>query len=104
MKKFLVVIIGLLLFGCAAQVTPDGTYLEPLPATIIIGPPVIVAPPLHIVLEPLPPVVLYPDRHVYPYHGLYYYNWKGVWYYGEHKKGPGKKFPKKYYPPRKGKR
>lgn len=100
MKKFLIVVIGLLLFGCVAHVTPEGTYLEPLPAIIVIGPPVVVAPPPHIVLEPLPPLYLYPDRHIYHYHSLYYYNWKGVWYYGEHNKGPWHKLPKKYYPPR----
>jgi hypothetical protein len=100
MKKFLVIIIGLLLFGCVAHVTPEGTYIEPLPAAIFIGPPVIVPPPPHIVVEPLPPVVLSPERHIYHYHGLYYYHWKGDWYYGEREKGPWYRLPKKFYPPR----
>ncbi len=104
MNKLLIVVVGLLLFGCVAHVTPEGTYLEPLPAAIIIGPPVVVAPPPHIVLRPLPPVVLFPDRHVYYFDGIYYYHWKGVWYYGDRDRGPWHKLPKKYYPPRTGRR
>jgi len=102
MKKFLISVVVLLLFGCVAHVTPEGTYLEPLPATVVIGPPVVVAPPPHIVPGPLPPVVSFPDRHIYHYNGIYYYNWGGVWYYGEREKGPWHRLPKKFYPPRAG--
>lgn len=100
MKKTSIgVILSLLLLGgCVAHVTPDGTYLEPLPATIIVGPPVIVPPPPRVVVRPLPPVVVVPQRHVYHYGGLYYYNWDGAWYYGEREKGPWHRLPGEYHP------
>jgi hypothetical protein len=87
-----------LLSGCVAHVTPEGTYLEPIPLSIILGPPVIVAPPPRIALRPLPPVVLEPERHVYFYNNVYYYYWDKSWYYGERERGPWHKLPREYYP------
>jgi hypothetical protein len=47
-KAILVLVLAVLFAGCVAHVTPEGTYIEPLPAAIVIGPPVVVAPPPHI--------------------------------------------------------
>jgi hypothetical protein len=95
-----VLLSGLFLAGCLARVTPEGTYLEPLPATVVVGPPVIVEPPPHVIVRPLPPVVMYPSRHLYFYGGIYYYHYGDIWYYGEHERGPWHRLHKKYYPPR----
>ena len=101
MNRFLIVLIfGLLIAGCAAYVTPEGTYLEPLPATIVVGAPVVVEPPPYYSVRPLPPVVLYPDRYLYYYNNTYYYHHGGDWYYGERDRGPWHRLPQKYYPPR----
>ena len=95
-------VISLLLAGCAAYVTPDGTtYIEPLVPPVLIGPPVIVPPLPHIVVRPLPPVFYYQDRpSLYRYNDLYYYRHGNGrdWYYGEHEKGPWHRLPEKYYP------
>ena len=98
MKTILAVIIfSFLAVGCVAHVTPEGTYLEPLPVSVAVAP-VVVAPPRHIVARPLPPVVVEPGRHVYLYNNLYYYYWNKSWYYGEKQRGPWHKLPGKYYP------
>jgi len=99
-RLFILLIFSLLIGGCVAHITPEGTYIEPLPATVIIGPPVVVEPPPSIVVRPLPPVVLYPDRHIYYHNNIYYYHYGGDWYYGEHDRGPWHKLPRNYYPPR----
>jgi hypothetical protein len=99
MNKVLTTIIFLfLLSGCIAHVTPEGTYLEPLPLLVAIEPPIIVEPPHHISLRPLPPVVLMPDRYIYSHNNLYYYYWDNSWYYSERQKGPWHKMPREYYP------
>lgn len=99
MNKILGAIILLVLFGgCVAHVTPEGTYLEPLPLAVVVGPPVIVEPPRHIALSPLPPVMLEPQRRVYFHNSLYYYYWDNAWYYGERERGPWYKLPREYYP------
>lgn len=99
MKKIsLLIIFSVFLAGCVAHVTPEGTYLEPLPATIVVGPPVILPVAPRVAVRPLPPVVVVPDRHVYFYNSLYYYNWDGVWYYGERERGPWYRLPGEYHP------
>lgn len=102
MKKIVVSSAGCLLLallaGCVARITPGGTYLEPLPAAIFVGPPVLEVAPPHVTLRPLPPVMLYPERRVYSYSGLYYYYWNDAWYYGKHEKGPWHHLPREYYP------
>ncbi len=100
MKYFLLAIVVLIAAGCAAYITPSGTYIEPLPETIVIGPPVIVEPPPAIVVRPLPPVVVVPDRHLYFYRDFYYYNWDNGWYWGREKRGPWHTLPKKHWPSR----
>jgi hypothetical protein len=99
-KLFAISVLGVLLVGCLAHVTPEGTYLEPLPTTVVIGPPVIVAPPPHVVVRPLPPVVLYPERRLYFYSGSYYYHYGKQWYYSQHKRGPWHRLHERYYPSR----
>ena len=99
MNKILAAVIFLVLVaGCVAHVTPEGTYLEPLPLSVVIGPPVIVEPPRNIALSPLPPVMLEPQRHVYYYNNLYYYYWDNSWYYGQKDRGPWHRLPREYYP------
>lgn len=99
MKKISAVVIFLvLLAGCIAHVTPEGTYLEPIPLSVVLGPPVIIEPLHHIALSPLPPIMVVPDRHIYHYNNLYYYNWDNSWYYGERDRGPWHKLPREYYP------
>ena len=98
MNKILTIIFLVLVAGCVAHVTPEGTYLEPLPLSVAVGPPVIVEPPPHIALSPLPSVYLDPGRHLYFYNNLYYYNWDNAWYYGERERGPWHRLPREYYP------
>jgi hypothetical protein len=100
MKRLFILLVFCLLIGCVAHVTPEGTYIEPLPATVVIGPPVVIEPPPHVIVRPLPPVVLYPDRYIYFYNNIYYYHYDRNWYYGEHDRGPWHRLPEKYYPPR----
>jgi len=98
-NAFATMLISLLLAGCVAHVTPHGTYIEPLVPSVVLGPPVVVAPLPHIVVRPLPPVFYYHDRpSLYRYNDLYYYRYGGGWYYGEHEKGPWHRLPEKYYP------
>ena len=98
MNKLLAILIfSVIVSGCIAHITPEGTYLEPLPASVVIGPPVVVERPL---LRPLPPIVVVPGRHIYRHDNLYYYYWKNEWYYGERERGPWRRLPKKYYPKR----
>ena len=99
MNKILATIIfSVLVAGCVAHVTPQGTYLEPLPLSVVIGPPIIVEPPHHIALSPLPFVMLDPERHLYFHNNLYYYYWDSSWYYGERERGPWHRLPREYYP------
>jgi len=99
MNRFLAAIISVVLAaGCVAHVTPEGTYLEPLPLSVVVGPPVIVEPTRHIALSPLPPVMLEPQRRVYYYNNLYYYYWDNAWYYGQKDRGPWHRLPGEYYP------
>jgi hypothetical protein len=99
MSKYLMVLIFAVLFsGCVAQVTPEGTYIEPLSSTIVVGPPVVEAPPPGLLVSPLPPVFLVPERHIYFYHNMYYNYWGKEWYYGEREKGPWHRLRKDYYP------
>jgi hypothetical protein len=99
MSKLLkVMILAVLLSGCVAHVTPEGTYIEPLPSTIVVGPPVVEMPPPGLVVSPLPPVFLVPDRHLYQYRNMYYNYWGGEWYYGKRDRGPWYRLPKEYYP------
>jgi hypothetical protein len=100
MNKILLTMVVLMAAGCAAYVTPSGTYIEPLPEEIVIGPPVVEAPPPGIVVEPLPPVFVVPGRQLYYYRGFYYYNWEGGWYWGREQRGPWHKLPKSYWPSR----
>ncbi len=100
MNKILAVIIFLVLVaGCVAHVTPEGTFLEPLPNAIVVGPPVVVGEPSHhMALRPLPPVRLVEGRHTYFYDNRYYYYWGEMWYYGERETGPWHRLPREYYP------
>lgn len=100
--KVMALCLALTVAGCAAVVTPEGTYIEPI-GTIVVGPPgvIIEAPPPHIVVPPpLPPVVLIPRRHVYFYSGFYYYYWDGAWFYSDRDRGPWYRLPRRHYPPR----
>ena len=99
MNKILAAIISLVLVaGCVAHVTPEGTYLEPLPIAVGVEPPVIVDPPRNITLRPLPPVMVEPGRRLYFHNNLYYYYWDNSWYYGERERGPYHILPREYYP------
>ncbi len=88
----------LIVAGCAAYVTPSGTYIEPLPAEIVIGQPMIEAPPPDIVVEPLPPVLIVPGRQLYFYNGFYYYTWEGGWYWSREQRGPWHELPRSHWP------
>ena len=99
MNKILAAIIfSVLVAGCVAHVSREGTYLEPLPLSVVLGPPVIVEPPQHINVRPLPSVYLEPERRLYFYNKLYYYYWDSTWYYGEKERGPWHRLPRDYYP------
>ena len=98
MKKLLLAVAVLIVAGCAAYITPSGTYIEPLPGEVVIGAPVIVAPPPEIVVEPLPPVVVVPGRQLYFHRGFYYYNWEGGWYWSREQRGPWYELPRSHWP------
>ncbi len=101
MKRLTVIGFLLLATGCAAVVTPHGTYLEPLPLAVTVAPSVVaVEPPPYVVerVRPLPEVYVYPDRPIYSYGGLYYHYWNGGWYYGQGERGPWHSLPRTYYP------
>lgn len=98
MKRFIFTALVLAAAGCAAYVTPRGTYIEPLLPPIVLGPPLIIAPAPGIVVSPLPPVVLVPGRHLYFYNDYYYYYWDGGWYWGRDQRGPWHVLPKDRWP------
>lgn len=100
MKRLLAAALGLGLAGCLAHVTPHGTYIEPLVDVVLVGPPVVVAPPPAITFRPLPPAWVVPDRHVYHYDNAYYYFWGDAWYWGRDRKGPWHALDRRYWPPR----
>ena len=60
----------------------------------------VVAPPVEVEVQPLPPVILVPDRSVYYYNNLYYYFWGDAWYYGRERRGPWHPLRREYWPPR----
>jgi hypothetical protein len=97
-KLLAVIIFTVLIAGCIAHLTPEGTFLEPLPVSVVIGPPVVITSPTHIVLGPLPPVVVVPDRHFYFHNYLYYYYWENEWYYSDRDRGPWHRLPREHYP------
>lgn len=102
MKRSIIAVALLLATGCAAVVTPEGTYLEPLPFAVTVAPSVAVVAPAPVLVErvrPLPPVYVVQDRYIYTYGGLYYYYWGGAWYYGPERGGPWHALPRQYYPP-----
>jgi hypothetical protein len=98
MKRVVFAFVVMLVMGCAAYVTPEGTYIEPLPDTIVIGPPAIVAPPPAVVVRPLPSVVIVPGRSLYFYGGFYYYNWDRGWYWSRQRRGPWHVLPRDRWP------
>lgn len=98
MRNFLLSIAIMISAGCAAYITPSGTYIEPLPATVVIGPPVVVAPPPAIVVRPLPPVAVVPGSYLYFYGGFYYYYWDGGWYWSREQRGPWHVLPRNHWP------
>ena len=100
MKRPIILIMALAVSACAAYVTPQGTYIEPLFPSVVIGPPVVAPPPSGIVVAPLPPVYVVPDRHLYFYGSFYYYNWQGGWYWSRHQQGPWHELPRDRWPSR----
>ncbi len=100
MKKILFITVVLVAAGCAAYVTPSGTYIEPLPETVVIGPPVVVESPPEAVVSPLPPVVVRPGRELYLYGGFYYYHWNDGWYWSREQRGPWHVLPRDRWPSR----
>jgi hypothetical protein len=100
MKRLLVLVIAAALGGCVAHMTPYGVSIEPLPDLFLIGPPVVVAPPAGYAVQPLPPVVVVPDRSVYFYGDLFYYFWGDAWYWGSERRGPWHALPRDRWPSR----
>ncbi len=100
MKNLFLAIVILAVAGCAAYVTPSGTYIEPLPAAVVIGPPVVVESPPTVVVTPLPPVYVVPGRQLYYYGGFYYYYWDNGWYWSRQQRGPWHVLPREHWPPR----
>ncbi len=98
MKKYIFTIFTLIVAGCVAYTTPSGTYIEPLPATVVIGPPVVVESPPAVEVRPLPPVVVVPDRQLYSYEGFYYYYWDNGWYWSREQRGPWHVLPRDRWP------
>jgi hypothetical protein len=104
-RAVLVALALVLLGGCAAVITPQGSWLEPLPAAVVVAPPVLapgppggLPPGIAKKLRPLPAVILVPGRYLYLWGGLYYYYWEGTWYVSLSQKGPWHRLPRAYYP------
>ncbi len=100
MKKFILAAALFAVVGCAAYVTPSCTYIEPLPAEVVIGPPVVEAPPAGVIVDPLPGVVVMPGRRLYYNRGFYYYNWENGWYWSRVRQGPWHELPRSHWPSR----
>ena len=102
MKRLLMILVFLLFAGCVVRMGPGGAYIEPLFPAIIIGPPVVVAPPPDVYVSPLPPVAVVPGRELYFYNNFYYYSWQGGWYWSRHERGPWHVLPRDRWPKRGG--
>jgi hypothetical protein len=100
MKRLLVVLIAVVLGGCVAHMTPYGVSIEPLADIYVVGPPVVAPSPPAVTIQPLPPVVVVPDRRVYSYGGNYYYFWGDAWYWGRDRRGPWHSLPRDRWPSR----
>ncbi len=100
MKRLLFISMIAALIGCAAYITPQGTYIEPLYPAVVIGPPVVAPPPPGVVVSPLPPVYVVPDRHIYFYGSFYYYHWQNGWYWSRREQGPWHELPRDRWPSR----
>ncbi len=100
MKNIILAAAVLAAVGCAAYVTPSGTYIEPVPAEVVIGPPEVEASPPGVVVEPLPGVVVVPGRRLYYNQGFYYYNWEHGWYWSRERRGPWHDLPRSHWPSR----
>jgi len=99
-RRLIAAAAGLALAGCIAHVSPGGgVYIEPLADFVLVGPPVVVAAPPAVAVQPLPPVTVVPDRSVYLYGGLYYYYWGDAWFWSRERRGPWHDLPRRYYPP-----
>jgi len=92
--------LALLLTGCIAHMTPYGVSIEPLADFFLVGPPVVVEAPPAYRPQPLPPVVVVPDRSVYFYGSNYYYYWGDSWYWSRQQRGPWHPLQRNYYPSR----
>jgi hypothetical protein len=100
MKRLLTVVAAFALSGCVAHMSPYGISIEPMLDFVLVGPPIVVAPPPQVAVQPLPPVVVVPDRSVYSYNNLFYYFWADSWYWGRERGGPWHPLDRQYWPPR----
>ncbi|MDA8169030.1 MAG: hypothetical protein M0Z59_04935 [Nitrospiraceae bacterium] len=76
-------------------------YIEPMPAGLMVGPPIVEKNPAQEVkkkMRALPPVILIFGRSLYFYSGLYYYYWDKDWFYSMNRTGPWYILPKEKFP------
>ena len=105
MKRVFLYAFLLLLTGCVYSapepVYYERAYLEPLPASLVIGPPERVpdpSPELEKKTGPLPPVLVIPGRNLYFHRELYYYRSNSEWYFSTDRAGPWYRLKSDYYP------
>lgn len=79
----------------------ESKFIKPLPAGLMVGPPMIEnTPPADIMhaVKPLPPVLLMPGRNLYLFGTVFYYYWDGDWFFSQNRSGPWYLLSKKFYP------
>lgn len=79
----------------------ESKFMKPLPAGLMVGPPMVETTPpaalLHAV-KPLPPVLLVPGRNLYIYGTVFYYYWDGDWFFSRNRSGPWYLLSRRFYP------
>ncbi|MDA8172060.1 MAG: hypothetical protein M0Z48_09585 [Nitrospiraceae bacterium] len=79
----------------------ESKYIKPLPAGLMVGPPMVESHPsasLVKEVKPLPPALIVPGRNLYFFASVYYYYWDGDWFFSRNRTGPWYLLSKKYYP------
>ncbi len=92
-------------FGCTytpqRPVYNEAKFIKPLPAGLMVGPPMVESQPEASLLKaakPLPPVLIIPGRNLYFFASIYYYYWDGDWFFSRYRTGPWYILSRKYFP------
>ncbi|MDA8091797.1 MAG: hypothetical protein M0Z61_16450 [Nitrospiraceae bacterium] len=100
---FLLVLIAGCTYAQRKPVYNESSLISPLPAGLMVGPPIVESsPPADLLknIRPLPPVLVVPGRNLYLYANVYYYYWDSDWFFSSNRQGPWYLLAKKNYPAR----